>query len=445
MTQKGFLRTVAGIAIPVALQSMLQSSFSMIDQVMVGQLGSTGIAAIGIAGKFAFMYSTVIGAVSAIAGIMIAQYMGQRNLAAADRSLCVNVLVAAALGGVFALVSLLLPGPIMGLYTGDADTVREAASYLRIISLTYIPLGAASMLAAMLRSNERAGAPLCASIASAVVNTALNYLLIFGHLGFPRLGIRGAAIASAACQLVNLGLMVLFWRGLLKGRAEPFRPSARMKASELRQYLGMLLPLLVTEFLWSLGQNVNALIYGHLGTRSLAAVSLISPVESLLIGALSGIAQAAGILIGKRLGEENREAAYGESRLLMLYGLAGSAVLSLLLVALRGLYVRIFNVEPEVLAAAAALLVAFAALAPFKVQNMILGGGILRSGGMTRYVMWIDLAGTWLLGVPLGLLAAFALGLDVVWVYFIIGLEEIARCAVSLILFRSRKWMVRIA
>lgn len=442
MNHKSFFKTVAAIAIPVALQSMLQSSFSMIDQVMVGQLGSTGIAAIGIAGKFAFMYSTVIGAVSAIAGIMIAQYMGQKNPRWADHSLCVNLLAATALGGVFTLLSLLLPAPIMGLYTKDAATVREAAAYLRIISATYLPMGAASMLAAMLRCNDRAGAPLAASVASAVVNTGLNYLLIFGRLGLPRLGIRGAAIASAACQLVNLALMALSWRRMIRARETPFQPSVRMDGAAVRQYLGMLLPLLVTEFLWSLGQNVNALIYGHLGTLPLAAVSLISPVESLLIGALSGIAQAAGILIGKRLGEANHAAAYDESRRLMRYGFIGSMALSALLVALRGYYVRIFNVEREVLDAARALLVVFAVLAPFKVQNMILGGGIIRSGGMTRYVMWIDLMGTWLLGVPLGLLAAFALRLDVVWIYAVIGFEEIVRWLVSVGLFRSRKWMV---
>ena len=127
MNQRPFFKNVIRIAIPVALQSMLQSSFSMIDQVMVGQLGSTSIAAIGIAGKFAFLYSVVIGAVTAIAGIMISQYIGQKDKKAADRSLCVNLVVVGGIGLLFTMLSLLLPGQIMRLYTDDVDTYLRAA------------------------------------------------------------------------------------------------------------------------------------------------------------------------------------------------------------------------------------------------------------------------------------------------------------------------------
>ena len=158
MKQKGFLRSVVRIAIPVALQSMLQSSFAMIDQIMVGRLGSTSIAAIGIAGK----------------------------------SLCVNLAVSLALGAVFTLLCLLLPERLMGLYSKDAATVRQAGAYLRIISGTFLPLGAASILSVMLRCHDKANAPLIASLLSAVTNTVLNYLLIFGRLGFPALGFLSA-------------------------------------------------------------------------------------------------------------------------------------------------------------------------------------------------------------------------------------------------------------
>ena len=416
----------------------------MIDQVMVGQLGTTSIAAIGIAGKFAFLYSVVIGAVTAIAGIMISQYIGQKDQKAADRSLCVNLMVAGGLGIAFTLLSLLLPGQIMRLYSDDAEAVQYAVSYLRIIAGTYLPIGAVSTLSVMLRCNDRAKAPLYAAILSALTNTGLNYILIFGKLGAPALGVKGTAIASVISQWVNVLIVVLFFQNLLSKRQGRFFPSVRMGGTERRQYLVMLLPVVVNEFLWGLGQNVFTVIYSHVGTQEVAAVALISPVESLLIGALSGFAQAAGILIGKRLGEEEYNKAYDESKLLMKYGLVGSVALSLLLILLKGYYVRIYNVEDYVSGTAEWLLVAFAVLAPFKVQNMILGGGIIRSGGKTTYIMWIDLMGTWLLGVPLGFLAAYLLRLPVAWVYFMIGLEEILRWIISVWLFRSKKWIVRI-
>ena len=444
MNQKSFIYSVASIAVPVALQSMLQSSFSMIDQVMVGQLGSTSIAAVGIAGKFAFLYSVVIGAVTAIAGIMIAQYIGQKDQRAADRSLCVNLLVACGIGLVFTLLSLLIPVPIMRLYSEDAGAASVAAQYLRIIAGSYLPIGIASMLSVMLRCGDRAKAPLIAAIASALTNTGLNYILIFGKLGAPALGVKGAAIASVASQWVNVLIVALFFRELLSGRGERFAASVKLSGADRRQYLAMLLPVVVNEFLWGLGQNVFTMIYSHIGTQEVAAVALISPVESLLIGALSGFAQAAGILIGKRLGEESYDKAYSESKKLMWYGMIGSVALSLLLLLLKGAYVRIYNVEEYVRQTAVWLLVAFAVLAPFKVQNMILGGGIIRSGGKTDYIMWIDLMGTWLIGIPLGFLCAQILKLPVAWVYFVIGLEEIARWIVSVWLFRSKTRIVKL-
>ena len=442
--KQSFFQSVIRIAIPVALQSMLQSSFSMIDQVMVGQLGSTSIAAVGIAGKFAFLYSVVIGAVTAIAGIMISQYIGQKDQKAADRSLCVNLMVAGGVAIAFTLLSLLLPGQIMRLYSEDTDAVRLAASYLRMIAGTYLPIGVASTLSVMLRCNDRAKAPLYAAIASALTNTGLNYLLIFGKLGAPALGVQGAAIASVASQWVNVLIVVLFFQNILSRRQGRFLPSVKLDRVERQQYLVMLLPVVVNEFLWGLGQNVFTVIYSHIGTQEVAAVALISPVESLLIGALSGFAQAAGILIGKRLGEEEYDKACSESKQLMRYGFIGSLALSLLLFLLKGYYVRIYNVEDYVLQTAGWLLVAFAVLAPFKVQNMILGGGIIRSGGKTKYIMWIDLMGTWLIGIPLGFLCARLFKLPVAWVYFVIGLEEIVRWIVSVWVFRSRKWIIKI-
>ena len=442
--QKSFFQSVIQIAIPVALQSMLQSSFSMIDQVMVGQLGSTSIAAVGIAGKFAFLYSVVIGAITAIAGIMLAQYIGQKDQASADKSLCVNLMVSGGIALVFTLLSLMFSGQIMRLYSEDADTVRLAASYLRMIAGTYVPIGVASTLSVMLRCNDWAKAPLYAATVSALTNTGLNYLLIFGKLGAPALGVRGAAIASVASQWVNVLIVVLFFRKLLSKRTGRFLLSVKMSGTDRQQYLVMLLPVVVNEFLWGLGQNIFTVIYSHIGTQEVAAVALISPVESLLIGALSGIAQAAGILVGKRLGEEEYDKAYSESKLLIRYGFVGSVALSLLLIMLKGCYVRIYNVEEYVLQTAEWLLVAFAILAPFKVQNMILGGGIIRSGGKTKYIMWIDLMGTWLLGVPIGFISAYIFCIPAAWVYFVIGLEEIVRWLVSLALFRSKKWMIKL-
>lgn len=207
------------------------------------------------------------------------------------------------------------------------------------------------------------------------------------------------------------------------------------------QYLGILAPILVCEFMWSLGENVYAAIYGNIGTDACAAMTMTGPIQGLVIGALSGLAQAAGILIGKSLGNEEYDKAYKDSKRLMWYGLAGSLVLSVALVLLGQFYVRIYNVEPQVRTMAYQLLVVFAIVSPVKVQNMILGGGIIRSGGKTQYVMWVDLIGTWIIGVPLGLLSAFVFDLPITYVYFILSMEEVVRLLISVVIFRKKRWM----
>ena len=201
MREKSFLASVIGIAVPVGLQSMLQSSFSMIDQLMVGQRGSTAVSAVEVAGRPAFIYSVVLGAAAAITGIMISQYLGMEDRKMADRSLSVNLAAAAALALVFTVLCLLFPRQIVGLYIRDDPAVLAAGQdYLTCILWTYLPMGVSSILAVMVRCLGRAVWPLAAGIASAAVNTGLNYGLIFGNLGLPALGVTGAAMASVVLQ-----------------------------------------------------------------------------------------------------------------------------------------------------------------------------------------------------------------------------------------------------
>ena len=178
-----------------------------------------------------------------------------------------------------------------------------------------------------------------------------------------------------------------------------------------------------------------------MGTVNCAAMTLTNPLQGILIGTLSGVSQAAGILIGKRLGSGEYDQAYRESKKLMLYGLCGSVLLSLLLFAFRQVYVDLYQVEAEVKQVTVQVLAVYVVICNVKVQNMILGGGILRSGGKTQYLMVIDLIGTWIFGVPLGLLSAFIWNLSLPVVYLLLSLEECVRLGISLAVFRQKRWM----
>lgn len=413
-TKDTFFKSVCALAIPVALQSMLQSSFSMVDQIMIGQLGEINVAGVGLAGKFASIYSVVIAAIGAVSGIMISQYLGQKNRTEVRRSFLTNLLLGAGIAGIFMVICTLFPLRIMGAYTKDVQTCQTAAEYLMLISGTFAPMAGATMLSTLLRCMEKPRLPLYASIVAALLNTGLNYILIFGKLGLAPMGIKGAAIATVISQCANFLLMLLLLLRKLPAQKEGESQGAVVARLDWGQYLSMLLPLLVCEVMWSLGENVYAAIYGHMSTDASAAMTLTNPVQGIVIGALSGLSQAAGV------------------------------ILSVVVVWFSGVYVNIYQVDEAVKIMTRQLLFAYALVVPFKVLNMILGGGILRSGGRTKYVMFVDVIGTWCFGVPLGLLGAFALKLPVAGVYFLLSLEEGIRFGISMVVFHRRKWMHRL-
>lgn len=439
-----FHESLLKIAIPVTLQSLLQSSFSVVDQIMTGQLGSVSIAGIGLGSKFSSLYSVLVSAVAAVAGIMIAQYIGKKEEKEVGRSFYINLFLALVLAVVFTGIAILFPKQVMSMYTKDVETMEAAAGYLRILSFSWIPVAAGTILSTLLRCREAAKIPLFASILAAVVNTGLNYVLIFGKFGFPRLEAKGAALATVISQIFGFLLTFVLFMREQKKRAWKLPFAIRMDKGKTLQYAGILLPILLCEFLWSLGENVYASIYGHIGTGECAAMTLTTPIQVLMIGALSGLSQAAGIIIGKLLGRNEYEKAYRESKWLLLYGLVGAILFSMLIVVCRPFYVLLYQVEDSVRETAVQLLLAFALIAPVKVLNMILGGGIIRSGGKTKYVMVIDIVGTWCFGVPLGLLAAFVFNLPIAYVYFILSLEECVRLLISLVVFVRRRWMQRL-
>ncbi len=205
-----------------------------------------------------------------------------------------------------------------------------------------------------------------------------------------------------------------------------------------------LLPLFVCEASWSLGENVYAAIYGRMGTEQSAAMTLTAPIQGLAIGALCGLSQAAGVIVGKRLGGEDYDGACRAAKRLMVYGAVGASVLCAVVLLTSGAYVEIYQVSRTVKRLTRQILFVYALAAPFKVLNMILGGGILRSGGRTAYVMGIDMLGTWGFGVPLGLLGAFVWRLPIASVYLLLSLEECIRFAISMAVFRRKRWMRRL-
>ena len=440
-----FMKSLCKIAIPVTLQSMLQASFSIIDQIMIGQLGETNISAVGLCGNYSLIFSVVIGAVSTVAGILIAQFIGAKDEKEAWSSFWVSLVVGILISSVFLFTSGLFPRQIIGLYTSDVSIIESGAVYFKVAAFSYVPMAVSMVLSAWLRCKEHATIPFLASFGAVAVNTGLNYVLIFGKLGFAAMGIKGAATATLISQIFNL--MLIFIGFLICIRKDGDRPIMSMHFQKItvKDYFIMIMPILVSEFLWSLGQNVESAVYGHLGTDNLAAYTLTCPIQGLIVGALSGLSAAAGVMVGKRLGKKDYDMAYTESKKIMYAGLIGSVIVAALLAMMAGAYTGLYHVENNVKELGKILLIVFALYAPVKVENMILGGGIIRSGGNTRVIMIIDIIGTWGIGIPLCFLAAYVFEWGIVGVYALLTTEEIFRLVVSLVIFKRRKWMISLS
>ena len=273
-----FAGTACKIALPVTLQSLLQSSFSVIDQIMIGQLGSGSIAGIGLGGKFTSIYSVVLAAIAAAAGIMISQYMGREDERSVSRSFWINMASSIGLAVLFLVLCTVFPDAIMAAYTKDEAVRALAVRYIRIFAVSFVPAAVSSVVAAMLRCMEAASLPLYAGVFALVLNTGLNYLLIFGKWIFPEMGVEGAALASTVSQITACVITVsLFIRYLHKKQMKlpaGWRGEDKMSGRRIvfkkeygEQYLAILAPLLICEFLWSLGENVYAAIYGNMGTE----------------------------------------------------------------------------------------------------------------------------------------------------------------------------------
>ena len=259
------------------------------------------------------------------------------------------------------------------------------------------------------------------------------------------MGIKGAAIATFVSQLFNLVLIFLGFLICIKKDGDKPVLSLHFKKITFGAYVIMIMPILISEFLWSLGQNVESAVYGHLGTSNLAAYTLTCPIQGLIVGALSGLSAAAGVMVGKRLGKKEYEEAYTESKKIMYAGLIGSVIVAAFLILFAGVYTGLYRVDDNVKELGKILLIVFALYAPIKVENMILGGGIIRSGGNTRIIMLIDIIGTWCIGIPLCFFAAYVLKWGIVGVYALLTTEEIFRLLVSLVIFRRRKWMISLS
>lgn len=445
MNKKEFYQSIKKVAFPITIQSLLQAALSLIDQIMIGNLGSASIAGVGLAAKFISLFTVTMTAIVTVAGIMIAQYKGNKSKEGINNSFFCNLYFSLIVAVVFILLSLILPEQIMKLYSKDYTTINQAVIYLRIMAIGFIPQTITLMFSALLRNMDSAKFATVASGISVITNTIFNYLLIFGIGVFPKLNVAGAALATSISRIIELAIIFGLFLKIKKQKEIQLKFVFKFEKSFIKKIFYVLAPILLCEFLWSLGENVYAIIYGHIGTEACAAMTLTYPIQTIAIGALSGVSASTGIIVGESLGAGKNDEAYEESKSFVKITVLTAICIGVIISALSGYYVKLFNVSDETRNVTIYILYAYSLVFCAKVTNMVLGGGVLRSGGQTKYIMIIDMIGTWLIGVPLGIVTAYALQLPIYYVYFILSLEEYVRVLMEIYVFQSKCWMRNMA
>lgn len=438
---QGYFREMMEIGLPVTLQCIFQASYGLVDQLMVGRLGTVSIAGSGLGAKFSGLAMVTVSSVAAVASILVAQYHGAGEEEGKSRSFFYCLYIGLLVMLLFLLPSVLVPEKIMGIYSTDLETVALAGKYLRIVGASFLPMTVTLMVSAYLRSSGRSKPPMYAGLLSMGVNIFLNYIFIFGKIGMPVMGLMGAGYGTLAARSVECAVLVAVMVYYKRRRVVYLVLPGSLDMGFLGKISVIVLPILLNEFSWSIGENIYAAVYGRMGTAALAATVLLNPLMGMFIGMFQGVSSAAGVMVGKRLGRNEREEARKVSKYLMKVGFAGSVAVAALLFVLAGQYVRLFDIEPEVAGLAQYLVYALALVIFAKILNMILAGGILRSGGNTKYTFAIDCIGTWVFGVPLAYLGAFVWRLPVYWVYFILSQEEVVRLLIAGCVFGREGWM----
>ena len=442
---KEFKQKLLHIALPVTIQALMQSSLNLIDQIMIGSLGSACIAGIGLAGKFTSILSVLVAAIVSAAGILISQYFGAKNEKGVRDSFYLPFYFSLLFVLIFSILSFFIPNQIMSLYADDGETISKAATYLKIRTAGYLPSVITMFVSTLLRNMQKAKLPAIAGIVSIAINTLMNWLLINGVWIFPRLEESGAAIATVLSQIFEMLIVTVLFLREKKKQNLFLHPTVSFSKTFIKNVSSILAPILVGEALWSLGENVYAIIYGHLGTEPCAAMTLMYPIQGIAIGSLSGVASAAGIIVGNSLGAGDEKKAYGEALGFVRLTVTAGIIIGVFVCLISPLYVRLFNVAPETRTGTIKILAAFSAVFTAKVFNMVVGGGVLQAGGQTKFMTLVNIIGTWGCGVPFGFISAYVFKFPIWWVYFALSLEEYVRLAISVWLLKSRRWMKNVA
>ncbi len=445
-----FYRRVGALAAPMVLQNLITSALAMADTFMVGMLGEVPMAAVTLANIPIFVVQLFFFGVQSGATVLISQYWGRGDRKSINRVVGVALWAVNLVSISFALILLLIPQPFLSLFGNEPEVIALAADYARVIGLSYVLNGMTLVYIAAWRSMERPKLGMYILAASMGTNTFLNWVLIFGNLGAPALGVTGAAVATLAARVVEFIIMAVHIASTRTFRFQPgllIRPGRSMVSRFIR-YGG---PVVCNETMWGLGTAMYPTIMGHMegSTEILAAYTLAGNLEKLCMVAAFGIAGTASVIIGREIGAGRSHVVYEVGLALDTLSAGAGFVLGGVLMLFTRLvaptyFFPLFHLSPGACEIVTMMLTVVAALMPIRDFNTCNIVGVLRGGGDVRAATLIDLCPLWLVAIPLAALVGSVLRMDILWVYLAMGTEQFFKAVVGVWRLRSGKWVVDI-
>jgi len=441
-----FWSIVLKLALPIAFQNFLMSSFSLVDTLMIGQLGDLSLSAVGMANQWSWLMGLVMFGLNSGGAVFFSQYWGIGDIKQIHKIYGVLLINLLAVSVFFSAVGLFAPEFVVGLFNKDAQVIEVGASYLRIACISYLAQAFNYAFSSVLRSTENVRLPMFSGLVSAVMNVIFNYIFIFGAFGIPGMGVRGAAIATVISAWS--APLFIFIVSLIK-KTIVIAPLAEIFSFErklLARFYLIASPVIVNESMWGLGSFCYNIVFGNLGYEHYAAVTIYRTIDSIMFVFFIGLCNASCVMIGKSIGAGNLKKGQEDAARFVFIVPLLALLVGITVALFRENFIWLFNssgnITQTTIDSADGILIVAGLEYAIRMIPYILVVGIFRSGGDTLTGMKYDLIFLWGFALPLTVIAAFVLELPFTAVFAVMLFgEDTIKSVLCIKRFLSKKWI----
>lgn len=441
MEKKQFYRNVASLVLPIAVQNLINVGVTSADVIMLGKVGETVLSASSLAGQIYFIMTLIFFGLTSGAAVLTAQYWGKGDTRTIERVLGITLRMGILVSIGFTLAVWLVPRQLMTIFTSEPEVIAEGVKYLQIISFSYTISGITMVYFNIMRSVERVLIATVTYMCSLLINVILNAIFIFGLLGAPALGIQGAALGTLIARIFEITVVAIYaWKinDTVRFHFRDLLERDRVLSKDFVQYA---MPVMFNELAWGAGMAVITAIVGHLGSPAVAAHSVAQVGRQLAMVVSMGVAAAAAVMCGKAIGENKEELArtYASrfTKLSIVLGVLGGAVI-LIISPIAQSMLNLTDQAKSYLGFMMFVMAYFAALQSVNCNWIV---GIFRSGGDTKFGLYLDGISLWGGSILMGVIGAFVLKIPMPWIYVVLCCDEVLKMPFALKRYKSYKWL----